>query len=102
MGWDHTGVSGKMRAEDSMRRACFAVLLGLVPVIALIAQPAPTPVTETRYLSGTDKDHTVPWEFMVSAGRRQGEWTTIPVPSNWEMHGFGTYTYGQEKNKAVE
>lgn len=85
-----------------MRRACLAVLLGLVSAIALIAQTVPTPVTDTRYLSGTDKDHTVPWEFMVSAGRRQGEWTTIPVPSNWEMHGFGTYTYGQEKNKAVE
>jgi len=39
---------------------------------------------------------------MVSDGRRKGEWTTIPVPSNWELHGFGTYTYGQEKNKAVE
>jgi hypothetical protein len=44
----------------------------------------------------------VPWEFSVTGGRRAGEWTTIAVPSNWEQHGFGTYNYGQEKNKADE
>jgi hypothetical protein len=50
--------------------------------------------TERQYLSGTDKDHTVPWEFRVTGGRRAGAWTTIPVPSNWELQGFGTYKYG--------
>ena len=44
----------------------------------------------------------MPWEFMVTDGRRRGEWTTIPVPSNWELQGFGTYTYGQEKDKPFE
>ncbi|MEO0733525.1 MAG: glycoside hydrolase family 2 TIM barrel-domain containing protein, partial [Bacteroidota bacterium] len=52
--------------------------------------------TERIYLSGTDKDHTVDWEFTVDGGRRSGEKTTIPVPSHWEQHGFGTYNYGQE------
>jgi beta-galactosidase/beta-glucuronidase len=91
-----------MRAEDSMRRVFVTVLFCLIVAASLPPAPVEAQVTESRYLSGTDKDHTVPWEFMVSDGRRRGEWATIPVPSNWEMHGFGTYTYGQEKNKTVE
>ncbi len=50
--------------------------------------------SERRYLSGTDKDQTVAWDFQVSGGRHAGEWATIPVPSNWELQGFGTYKYG--------
>lgn len=46
--------------------------------------------TERVYLSGTDKNNTVPWDFRVSGGRQAGVWTTIPVPSCWEMKGFGT------------
>jgi len=47
-------------------------------------------------LSGLGKDDAVPWEFMCTEGRRAGQWTTIPVPSNWEMHGFGTLNYGRD------
>jgi hypothetical protein len=53
--------------------------------------------TEKKYLSGTDKDHTVDWEFFCTDGRNSGEWTTIPVPSHWELEGFGTYNYGRDK-----
>ena len=64
-------------------------------VLPCLVQAADEPaVNERFYLSGADKDHTVPWEFRVSAGRRAGEWTTIPVPGCWEMHGFGNYRYG--------
>ncbi len=52
------------------------------------------PVTETMLLTGADADHTVDWDFQVTAGRRAGEWGTIPTPSNWECHGFGSYHYG--------
>jgi hypothetical protein len=31
---------------------------------------------------------------MVSSGQRAGAWSTLPVPSNWELHGFGTLAYG--------
>ncbi|CAN5441239.1 glycoside hydrolase family 2 TIM barrel-domain containing protein [soil metagenome] len=48
------------------------------------------------YLSGTDSENTVDWEFNVTEGRNSGQWSTIPVPSNWELHGFGTYNYGHD------
>ncbi|OOQ59893.1 hypothetical protein BC343_06245 [Mucilaginibacter pedocola] len=56
----------------------------------------------TRYLSGTDKDHTVQWDFYCTEGRKSGSWTKIAVPSNWEQQGFGTYNYGHDKVKANE
>ncbi len=51
--------------------------------------------TQIQYLSGTDKDNTVPWQFSVSSGQNAGIATNIPVPSCWEMFGFGTYSYTQ-------
>ncbi|MBD0376248.1 MAG: glycoside hydrolase family 2, partial [Flavisolibacter sp.] len=54
--------------------------------------------TIISYLSGTDKDHTVDWDFMVTGGRKSGKWTKIPVPSNWECQGFGEYHYGWEED----
>lgn len=60
--------------------------------------------TETLYLSGTGSDHTVEWDFKVSNGRNSGKWAQIPVPSNWEQFGFGTYSYGHtdEKDRGKE
>ena len=54
--------------------------------------------TQIKYLSGTVKNNTVKWEFYCTAGRESGKWTTIPVPSNWELHGFGTYNYGYDRD----
>src|SRR4051812_45885464 len=58
--------------------------------------------TIIQYLSGTDKDHTVSWDFMCTTGRKAGQWSTIPVPSCWEMQGFGTYNYYQDKDNPEE
>lgn len=58
--------------------------------------------TEIKYLSGTGNDQTVNWEFQCTGGRNSGQWTTIPVPSHWEFHGFGKYTYGYEKEDPDE
>ena len=58
--------------------------------------------TTVQYLSGRDKDHTIPWDFRCSEGRKSGVWTKIPVPSNWELQGFGAYNYGHDKNKSNE
>lgn len=54
--------------------------------------------TEKLYLSGTGNDHTVNWAFFCTEGRNAGKWTTIPVPSCWELQGFGKYNYGFDKD----
>ena len=69
-------------------------------LLALLACAATTghaavPVTEQRYLSGQGPATAVPWDFKVSDGRRTGAWSTIPVPSNWELQGYGGYDYGE-------
>lgn len=55
--------------------------------------------TQRQYLSGHSKDDTNPWQFLCTAGAKSGQWTTIPVPSNWEMHGFGTLNYFRDDLK---
>jgi hypothetical protein len=58
--------------------------------------------TEIKYLSGTGPTTAVPWRFRCTAGRGCGEWTTIRVPSNWELEGFGRYDYGYRDDKRPE
>lgn len=58
--------------------------------------------TIIKYLSGTGNDHTVTWDFYCTGGRNSGKWTTIQVPSCWELQGFGTYNYGYDKNPGDE
>ncbi len=50
--------------------------------------------TGIQFLSGTGYDDAVNWEFFCTEGNNSGKWTTIPVPSCWELQGFGTYQYG--------
>ncbi|MBL7742179.1 MAG: glycoside hydrolase family 2 protein, partial [Chitinophagaceae bacterium] len=54
--------------------------------------------TEKVYLSGTGSDNTVGWDFLCTGGMNAGKWTTIPVPSCWELQGFGKYDYGFVKD----
>ncbi len=73
--------------------------LGLAVTDPARAAPAADPLpglTDTMYLTGTDVDHTVDWQFRVATGRRSGSWSTIPTPSNWECQGFGSYHYGSD------
>lgn len=80
-----------MGAASAGAAGLSAVGLGTaVPAHAALAGP----VTETMVLTGTDADNTVNWDFQVTSGRRSGVWSTIPTPSNWEFHGFGSYNYG--------
>ena len=59
------------------------------------ASAGPDSPTETwvQYLSGTDKDNTVDWDFYVTKWGKTQQWSRLPVPSCWEMHGFGLVTY---------
>ena len=75
--------------------------MGLL-VIVLGGVSLPAQETEIMYLSGRGKDDPVQWDFYCSAGRKSGQWTTIGVPSNWELQGFGTYNYGHDNPKAAE
>ncbi|MEX2399764.1 MAG: glycoside hydrolase family 2 TIM barrel-domain containing protein, partial [Rhodothermales bacterium] len=87
------------RPAALMRSVALLVALCVLPPGSLSAQEFET---STLYLSGHDKDDTVEWEFMVTDGRRAGTWSSIPVPSNWELQGFGTYNYGHDDPKADE
>ena len=71
-----------------MKRIFITFFVGLF-VASLWAQ-----TTEIQYLSGKGSDDAVNWEFFCTGGRNSGKWTTIPVPSCWELQGFGTYQYG--------
>ncbi|APZ46075.1 beta-galactosidase [Polaribacter reichenbachii] len=51
--------------------------------------------TEIIYLSGKDFKNPVQWDFMCTNGMNSKKWTTINIPSNWELQGFGEYTYGR-------
>ncbi len=79
-----------MKASSSL----FLLFIALLP---LHAQQ-----TEKIYLSGRDAAHPVEWEFRVDGGRRAGVMSRIPVPSCWELQGFGTYNYGKDDHKASE
>jgi len=76
------------------RLSCWTLLL----FMALPAQ------AERIYLSGKGPEDAKLWDFKVSDGRKAGEWHKLPVPSNWEQHGFGLYDYGyrQEHGKYNE
>ncbi|WP_340114685.1 glycoside hydrolase family 2 protein [Maribellus mangrovi] len=73
--------------------------LYLIIILALFAGTISAQQTQKIYLSGTGSDNTVDWEFFCTGGRNSGEWTTIPVPSNWELQGFGKYNYGHAKDE---
>ena len=64
----------------------------LVPILACLTAGAQR--TQTLYLSGTGLDDTVTWQFRCSDGQNSGKWSTIEVPSQWELQGYGQYTYG--------
>ncbi|MBC7721658.1 MAG: glycoside hydrolase family 2, partial [Pedobacter sp.] len=56
--------------------------------------------TEIKYLSGTGNDSSVKWDFFCTNGMNANKWTTIAVPSCWELQGFGKYNYGFAKDSA--
>ncbi|NIG55343.1 glycoside hydrolase family 2 TIM barrel-domain containing protein [Chitinophaga sp. Cy-1792] len=70
----------------------------IVIVLQLLLLPAMAQQTTKVYLSGTGPDHAVNWQFYCTAGMNAGKWTTIPVPSCWELQGFGKYNYGFAKD----
>ena len=78
------------------------LLIFFLAVSSFVIVPSHAQQTESLYLSGTGSDNTVVWDFFCTAGRKSGEWTKIPVPSNWEFEGFGQFTYGHDKERINE
>src|SRR5688572_3257261 len=105
---DATRPKGKIATKQSklpphrLLRRCLAAGAGYVLctllAMTMMTRQATAQQTETLMLSGTGSDKTMNWEFFCTAGRNAGKWTTIPVPSNWEQHGFGGYNYGHDKD----
>ena len=56
--------------------------------------------TEIQYLSGHGKDDAVPWKFFCTSGANSGFWTNLPVPSQWDVKGFGTLSYHKDQTNA--
>jgi len=82
----------------SIRKISIALILCLLCVFGANAMQQETTFTATEkvYLSGTGKDDMVDWDFFCSDGMNSGKWTTIGVPSCWELQGFGNYNYGKD------
>ena len=66
-----------------------------------VGEPSKAPESDTetwiQHLSGTDKDHTVAWDFYCTDGRNKREWSKIQVPSNWGMQGFRHHQQGDKQ-----
>ena len=89
--------------NQRISRSFFRLDAPLIVLACLLAATVFSQETQRQYLSGTDKDHTVPWRFYCTAGWQSGYWTNIAVPSNWEMQGFGTLHYSRDKtNSPIE
>jgi len=65
----------------------------LIVLLVCISLQGFSQQTEICYLSGTDANHTVNWEFYCSDCMNSKNWTTIEVPFCWEQQGFGKYNY---------
>ncbi|WP_327138723.1 glycoside hydrolase family 2 TIM barrel-domain containing protein [Niabella yanshanensis] len=66
--------------------------------LLVITAQAQAQQTEVQYLSGGGNNDMVQWDFYCTAGMNSGKWTTIGVPSCWELQGFGKYDYGFAKD----
>ena len=68
----------------------FCQLVFMVLLFSVSAQQ-----TETLYLSGTGLGDEKEWSFFCTGGINANKWSKIKVPSQWEIQGFGEYTYGR-------
>ncbi|HYG22218.1 MAG TPA: glycoside hydrolase family 2 TIM barrel-domain containing protein [Verrucomicrobiae bacterium] len=89
-----------------MKLRILNLVLRLVTVAAVFAgsgfAPATAQETLRQYLSGKGKDDAVPWRFQCTSGANAGVWTNLPVPSHWDVHGFGTLSYKKDGTNALD
>src|SRR3954447_2955812 len=75
---------------------CFRGLRAMAACATLLTCSSLAQETQRQYLSGHGKDDAVPWKFMCTAGANSGYWTNLPVPSQWDVQGFGTLNYKKD------
>jgi hypothetical protein len=90
------------RSTFNVRRALALNVGCLILLFSLFCRATFAQETERQYLSGHDKDDAVPWKFLCTTGARSGSWTNLPVPSQWDMHGFGSLSYHKDATNAWE
>jgi len=87
------GTAGQSRTAHALSAtASFRFWL----ILLALAAPAFAAETQVQYLSGKGKDDPIQWDFFCTNGQNANKWTTIGVPSNWELQGFGVYSYGRD------
>jgi len=59
-----------------------------------------SPRKRTSNTSRARKDDARSLRFFCTTGPPIGYWTNLPVPSNWELHGFGTLSYHKDPTNA--
>ncbi|WP_026729957.1 glycoside hydrolase family 2 protein [Flavobacterium denitrificans] len=69
--------------------------LSLAAFVFFLTQNSNAQQTDKVYLSGEDFEHPVKWDFYCTDGNNSKTWSKINVPSQWELEGFGEYTYGR-------
>ncbi len=74
---------------------CFTRYLTAFMMAGLSVLSAAGQKTELIYLSGKGSDDTKTWDFYCSGGMNSGQWGKIEVPSQWELQGYGEYTFGR-------
>jgi len=84
--------------KQALRSRCW---FGIGLLLAALALPVRAQSTDRHYLSGRGKDDAVPWKFLCTTGALSGFWTNLPVPSNWELHGFGHLNYKKDSTNAL-
>ncbi len=82
---------------QKIRRVGFNVTQCLCFLTLLTSWSTPAQETLRQYLSGRGKDDAVPWKFQCTSGANSGVWTNLPVPSQWDMQGFGSLSYGKDR-----
>src|ERR1017187_4471687 len=91
-----------LRASSLFRHSSFGFshFLGATIGVLMFAGSLFAQKTEIQMLSGHGKDDAVPWKFFCTSGANSGFWTNLPVPSQWDVKGFGTLTYHKDLTNA--
>ena len=78
------------------------ILILLAAILCSSIRSTPAQETQVQFLSGHGKDDAVPWKFLCTSGANSGVWTSLPVPSQWDVLGFGTLNYRGDLTNAYD